>query len=259
MKTLKHVIAQKIKSFWHGFWVNDVMCSRQPWHHQGEFTFGSKARSIRVTSKKWGILEEHICLKSHTITHVPNIKLSSGFIRSWNIQHPILQVQSWSSNSQLKCSYRGNSKVACLPKKTCSKLSKVGIFRYLNSFLKITPLKPSVFCCLFFCKMPPCHSIPRSCKAFSFSITAISHCLPWKAVSLASKNPGFGTSGAWDVISTPHPPPKEHTAPVDMVNIPSFTGFHTCQVVDWDFWTINSIKHVYVSFTAYLDPKSLKL
>ena len=29
-------------------------------------------------------------------------------------------------------------------------------------------------------------------------------------------------------------------APVDMVNIPLFTGFHTCWVVAWDFWTINS-------------------
>ena len=28
-------------------------------------------------------------------------------------------------------------------------------------------------------------------------------------------------------------------APVDMVNIPLFTGFYTSQVVVWDFWTIN--------------------
>ena len=30
-------------------------------------------------------------------------------------------------------------------------------------------------------------------------------------------------------------------APVDMLNIPSFTRFYTSQVVVWDFWTINSI------------------
>ena len=30
-------------------------------------------------------------------------------------------------------------------------------------------------------------------------------------------------------------------APVDMVNIPLFTGFSTSQVVVWDFWTINSM------------------
>ena len=27
-------------------------------------------------------------------------------------------------------------------------------------------------------------------------------------------------------------------SPVDMVHIPSFTGFHTCQLVVWDLWTI---------------------
>ena len=26
-----------------------------------------------------------------------------------------------------------------------------------------------------------------------------------------------------------------------LINIPLFTGFHTCQVVVWDFWTINNI------------------
>ena len=32
----------------------------------------------------------------------------------------------------------------------------------------------------------------------------------------------------------------EDTAPIDMVNITSFTGYYTSQVVVWDFWTINS-------------------
>ena len=31
------------------------------------------------------------------------------------------------------------------------------------------------------------------------------------------------------------PPLAQNTAPVDMGNIPLFTGYHTCQVVVWDF------------------------
>ncbi len=44
-------------------------------------------------------------------------------------------------------------------------------------------------------------------------------------------------------------------APVDMVNIPLFTGFHTCQVVQ-DFWTINSstlIQGTTIDFTSLLE------
>ena len=32
----------------------------------------------------------------------------------------------------------------------------------------------------------------------------------------------------------------KYPAPVDMVNIPLFTGFYTSQMVVWDFWTINT-------------------
>ena len=31
-------------------------------------------------------------------------------------------------------------------------------------------------------------------------------------------------------------------APVDVVNFPLLTGFHTCWLAVWDFWTINSMK-----------------
>ncbi len=33
---------------------------------------------------------------------------------------------------------------------------------------------------------------------------------------------------------------KKSGKPFDLVNIPLFTRFHTCWVVVWDFWTINS-------------------
>ena len=47
-------------------------------------------------------------------------------------------------------------------------------------------------------------------------------------------------------------------SPVDMVNIPSFTGFHTCQLVVWDLWTIKQYWEITggsVFFLLYPFPK----
>ena len=58
----------------------------------------------------------------------------------------------------------------------------------------------------------------------------------------------WGKVPSWELTYphlSPHffPVPKwPNDAPVDMVNIPFFTGFYTSQVVVWDFWSINSRK-----------------